>query len=241
MNDPTVVRKMNLAIEFLHWHPAVNSGYSFLNAFDWWASEVCKNDCVKDIHEKPSQVLVRAYEKSKLYNKFKSKYAEIDSKGNYDGWIDIPYKEVYGYDWEFHKFKYCADFSIYRFIMPKNPTRRNMLLGYDLYQAYSGGYVTANSFEELIIECAKVVKKNYGNFRIYDFETKEEKENHSKEDCFLHLPSKLGEAFTELKHNPNYIDVYDGVLNLRWWDWYMKTDHFQKNWADTFKDMENNK
>jgi len=244
MKDKALAQKFQKSLDFLSSHPALSGGLGFTSAFSWWPMDVCKNGHAL-VEERPKNATVRAYKGSALYWKFVEKYRDVEETEKHPLQIDIPYKAIYGYDWQFHKMIYGADYSIYRCVSyDKGATPVKSFN--EIYGAFQGGYCKADSFEELIIKLAADAKRNYGNFKNTDFYTKEETENNANEDCFFFIETKNdpkhGKLY-EMKENPKYMFISDGKLNLRWWNWYMTTEHFKKHWGDDdmFKNYENPK
>ena len=84
-----------------------------------------------------------------------------------------------------------------------------------------------------MISCANNIKKALGNFTNKDiFLTQEEVINHKEEQVFL------GKEDLNFTVNPNYLEVTNGMTNLRWLRWFIETDYCKKNWdfeINTFK------
>ena len=111
------------------------------------------------------------------------------------------------------------------------------LRGREFYRAYQGIYVESDTWEEMVIDMAEKVKKNYGNFSYMDFYTDEEKENNAKEDVafFEKIEDDEHEGMSKMIFNEKFIHVSDAELNLRWWEWYKTTEHYEKNWKETIE------
>ena len=96
------------------------------------------------------------------------------------------------------------------------------------YQAYQGGYISADTFEELLIKTAEDVKEKYGDFNHESFLTDAEKKNHKEQMAFTF--TELDNGYHSFDNNPDYIEVRDSTINQRWIDWLKTTDYWKKHW-----------
>jgi len=215
------------AIEFLDNHPAVNKGedYSFFtNNLSWGVYLTCKNGIYKDHISIPdNKVIVRVYEDDPKYNFFKHlKKTKGFRKGDF---VKVSYKEYYGYDWKYDHIEYHCDYSIFKFL-------NNIGMSvYDCnnWMALEGeSFISAHSFEEIIITAARSVKDNYGDFNRDSFTSKIEKDNTKK--SITKFINSLKSSKTVLMNGVDVDRPSWGEINSRWWDWYKITDHCKKNW-----------
>ena len=228
MQDPRLTMKMTKALDFLNEHPATNGDLPFVNALWWSAYPVCKNGEPKEDYVPVKKTSVYINKGTKLFERFKDRFLDDPE----DTFMHVPYREVYGCEWEFAKYVYSGEFSIYRADAASlSKRKKSEYYAYPMYGAYQGGFARKDSFEEMIIECARIVKRDYGNFTRNDFLTKEEVENHRIERCFFTEDCiHEGKPAYQLVDNPKYINVTNEQLNLRWWEWYKTTKHCLKNW-----------
>ena len=114
------------AVEFLNAHPALCTGRDYpVENINVYVCETCKNEVHKESCEKAKDVEVTIYKTDDidLFNKFKAKYYDRDSE---EDWmskveviefakVEVPYKEVYGYEWEFDHYTYFGECCFYKF------------------------------------------------------------------------------------------------------------------------------
>ena len=244
------------AIRFLENHPGVCGSGGFLSQnFSWFMSDVCKNDCYKDTWLKPEEVEVRIYKDHTVYrdkndqeffkgkfDKFYPKYKDEEFEDETE--IDVPYKEVYGYEWQYDHTKYVGEYCFLKyspdevyieFLMDNGKANDkeaaeflSSVMG-NSYSRYQGGRLEADSFEELIIKIAEDVKEKYGDFG-YDSFIKEEEKNPEGMWPFHFEDLNDGSGNSMMVKNEDYIRVEEFTKNLRWYEWYKTTDHYQENW-----------
>lgn len=254
MKDYELSVKVQKAINFLNNHPAVGCTYDFIgDNFIWYLIDVCKNNQYRDIHEKdPKNITVKIYKNHKAYCKkedqefFKGKFEQFFDKYKIDDDdidLDVPYREVYGCDWEYDHTEYIGEYSFFKFNPDKDlidfyidkkgirPEDVLTMLSSEStsYERYQGGYIKANSFEELIIKTAADVKEKYGDFGYNSF-IKDEEKNSKDEEPFFFKPLNDGSGCSEMISNPNYIIVDEHTKNLRWWEWFKGTEEYEKYW-----------
>ena len=197
----------------------------FLNAIAWWISSYCKNG-ISSGHYKPEDVTVRYRRGTKGFKKWKKEYfKEEDGYANLGKGlealdsVEVPYREVYGYEWEHERYSYVADFCV-------------VLWRGNVYERLEGTTAFGETFEDLIIACEKKVKKLFGDFKYDDFYTEKEKKNHEKYSPFNFV--KISGGASHMTGNSKYIDVPLGELNLRWWKWFETTKEYQKHYSSFF-------
>jgi hypothetical protein len=237
MTDIKTQLQAKKALDFLNDHPAfINPAYGcgVLGGPIWFFMAKC---CKRGLAES-SKSGVRIYKGMKGWEKYKEqiekKYKDEKDTPEIFKSIDIPYKEYYGEAWKFDHIEYWYETTFYAFHGDPNNSQQD----YDCkhWQGYSGPQGGANTFDEMLIACAKAVKKAFGNFNsYYDMHTKEELANYKENAPMLFEPIKGDtRGCSEMLRNPKYIYVSDGMLNLRWLKWYSQTKHCQKNWGVEF-------
>ncbi len=222
--------EVDRAIDFLNHHPALHRGGGgfFDNNFAFWISHVCSHGHHKEASERPEDKEVKIRQDDPRFEKFFDKYKdEGDDLDDPDCYILVPYREVYGCEWTHHRSLYVGEYMIVKW----DGTDTDDILGYRDWSNYHGGREKAETFEDLLLKIEMDVKMNYGCCNGLNSLTKEELENHAKESRFIPNPSCEDDLpFHSMKLNPNYIDVSEGEINLRWWKWYETTEHYKNNW-----------
>jgi hypothetical protein len=230
--------KVIKALNFINDHPAFigTDIFNFDNCFWWHLVAVDKNG----ISETDK---ITVYRHSKHYNKYKHLFPKKSNSPEYVfDKIDVPYKEVYGQDWKFDHCEYWFEISLKVYTgndliktnnwHPKEKDYFNYTK-YENWQSYAGSDGGANTFEEMILKLAKIIKRDYGNFDSHDFDTTEEILNHKQIDPFI-FHKKDEKGCSKMEFNKNYINISPATYNRRWLEWYVKTDHCKKNWKDEF-------
>jgi len=241
MNDQEKRIEAANALDFLRCHPAVASdsvGDSMFGGFWFYMAECCKHGVSKDA----AGVTIHVYPDDKDAERFADQFAKEHGEDwrikeyehMYD--IDVPYEEYYGEPWVFDHVEYWYETTFFVFI--GNPY--DNLAEYDRknWQGCVGPEGGANTWEDMIIDCAKSIKEAFGDFDNCDsFLTDAEKHNHEKENvCFFVDCGRDG--LKSMKWNKNYIRIDEGLINLRWLKWFMATDYAKEHWEDNFKEWE---
>lgn len=245
MKNEKQSRQVQEAIDFLNDHPGVGwEGCFFSMNFTWWMVDVCKNGEYKDFYCKdPKKVEVIVYKDDPRFDELFEKFKDDDDLYDECDNVYVPYKEIYGYDWEYdHTYyrgeycflKYVPDEDFIKFMMTDRKIDRKKAeylvkmrtLGYARYQ---GGDIKATSWERLIIKTAEDVKKKYGDFCISDFYTEEEKKSHEGRMPFL-FETEEDSHCCKMVENPEYIRVSAADVNLRWIEWFKATNYYKKHW-----------
>ena len=244
--------KVQRAIDFLNNHPGVGATGDFLrDNFIWFMVDVCKNGEFKDNRQKPEDVTVRLYKRnvyrdkekgeilSAKFNDFFNEYKDEDD----DDEIDVPYREVYGYEWEYDHTYYVGEYCFLKFHPDedyikylkefKNVKDEQIHIFIDnevrFYNRYQGGYIRAESFEDLIIKVAEDVKEKYGDFDYNSF-VKDEEKNPPGAWPFHFEPLNDGSGCSRMIKNEDYITVRESTKNLRWYEWFKTTDYYKEHW-----------
>jgi hypothetical protein len=234
MNNYELSKKVKEAYCFLNNHPAINRDLGdFLNInFNWWLDDYCKHNIVKETCENIETMTVDVFSNEDNYQKFYNKYAdENNDKDHPCDYLNVPYVEIYGELWSYYRTLYCGNYSWFTY----SPNKKYPKISNLQYEAYEGSFIRAETWEELIIKVADDVKEKFGDFKSEDFYTEKEKENHIKEEYFNRIPIEHNnqiKMFT-LKRNKKYIEVSQGQLNLRWFDWFKTTKYFKDNWESS--------
>jgi hypothetical protein len=171
---------------------------------------------------------------------FKRRYSDKYLKeAPFFSYIYKSYKEVFNEPWVFDHMEYWYEITFHVYM---GKLTEEKYFDPKLWGAYGGPHGGGNSFEEMLINAAKDVKRCYGNFKSQDFVTEEEKKNNKSEQPFFFKPSKnkhkniVGEeeSCSIIVDNPKYISVNPHVINRRWLEWYTKTPSCKKDWKDEF-------
>jgi hypothetical protein len=234
MNQEDRIKAID-ALEFLRCHPATHPEVLGDSMFDgmWFHMEKCckhgKSEwCGKD------GVAVYASDEG-MYEKYKDKFDEEmkeypETEKDLTS-IHIPYEEFYGEPWVFDHVEYWYETTFWVFM--GDPYSDKDYLDYKNWQRYQGPMGGANTFEEMIIDCAKQVKEKLGDFGLDDFYLPEEIENHKHHNLFLSSSAFDDEGYglnLPLVRDEKYVDVNNGIRNLRWLEWFMGTDYYKENW-----------
>lgn len=235
------------AIDFLHSHPAFSpeiSAENICEGLTFWLSPVCKNgynECVKDLG-------INVYIDSELGRKYKHLLEEeweregiTDENEKLFSPVEVPYETIFGYPWKFHRVEYQWELTF--FVFEGNPYKLKDSYDYKKWGRYAASYYGseggAETFEDMIIDVAKHVKKEFGDFSFESFMTPQEIANHNEERPFLSTDpdDDLDKIKTHsVVWNTKHVDIYNGLINLRWLDWYLnhKTEGvIAKDWAES--------
>ena len=169
------------ACSFLEWHPGVSPYQNFFSTNAYiYTLNVCKNGI------------------SKL-NHWTNDMIEVDGK---------PYKEVYGYDWEYYQTLYYCDYGYFKYspddkyikyltdIRGIDPKNIDIFLAehHGSYERYECDTVQSDSYENLIIKTANDVKEKFGNFEYGAF----------------------------VSENESVLHIDNLTIHLRWLNWFKK-------------------
>lgn len=148
--------------------------------------------------------------------------------------IRVPYEEYYGEPWVFDHVEYWYETTF--FVFEGNPYERFADMDYKKWGRYAGPQGGANTWEDMIIDCAAEIKKVFGDFSDYhSFYTKAEIKNHKDETPVFFVPADR-KGCKLMEWNDRHVHVDIGLRNLRWTQWFMETDYAKKNWEYHFKD-----
>ena len=221
--------KAKRALDFLRSHPALDVSFSDNDLFP--GSWFDMGECCKRGIDKGARQMLSVYRGSKGWEKFKDKfekeYKDDNSIPHQLQNIHVKYEDMYGEKWKFDHVEYWYE-TVF-FVFDGDVEKQNDDWDHNKWLRYQGVQGGANSFEEAMINCARTFKKHFGNFNSYDsFLTDEEIENHEHNNSFNFKPLKDG--YSQMITNPDYINVSDGKMNLRWLKWFIETDYCKKNW-----------
>ena len=241
MDRKDVLFQCEKDIDFLNSHPALNmgSGDFFNTNFIWSMWQICKNGVIKEHFISAKNVQVWLNKGDKRFDELIKIYRDADDTdedvADPSYTLYVPYREVYGCEWEFEKYEYLADVSIIKFDKEKLKKGEHFY-PQECFSRFQGCHVSCDTYEDSIISIAKLVRQTYGDFSYDSFFTDEEKENHKTERAFNMeiIPEsdrndKGGRNYL-MVDNLKYLEVSDAQLNLRWWDWFRKTDYYKKTW-----------
>jgi len=224
------------ALQFLQNHPAISTEATGNTLFDgaWMHMAKC---CKRGICESAKNMLTvyrgdKNWENVKYkFDKLEKKYAKVNDdipKEFYS--VYVKYSELYKEPWKFDHVEYWYETTFY--IYEGNPYDRMECLDYKKWDGFSGPEGGANTFEDMIVEQASKVKKIYGNFdKEKDFRLEAEIKNHKENEMFHKFDTEKGRLC--LDRNLEYLDVTVGMINLRWWQWFVHTDYCKEHWGDS--------
>ena len=224
------------ALDFLRNHPALHneSGDSICDGMWFGMYLCCKHGTTK--YSEHDGVTVwhgdEGWEKYKdLFDAQNKEDAEDETPLELRS-VKVPYIQYYGEPWvaDHMEYWYETTFSVFC----GNPYDK--IGSWDLrnWQRYGGPEGGANTFEDMLIEVAKEVKDAYGDWGKYgEFHTPEETLNHKKVEAITFVDCDRPH-FKEVLFNKDHVDISDGLINLRWLEWYMTTDHAKKHWECSF-------
>ena len=181
---------------------------------------------------------VTIYRGERGWKKFEAQFKKEDEeyKEKSDS-IYVSYKEAFGEKWKFDHVKYFYDIDIFVF-EGDDPYDIAQEHDYNSYQRYHGFHGSAYTFEDAIIQCANKTKKMFGNFdKEENFFTNKEKENHENHEFFLLDSEEESEGGITLATDSDYISVTDPVKNIRWAQWFAKTEEYKQNYPKFKKEV----
>lgn len=205
------------AINFMDSHPAIQNNYFCLQQLLWFSIQtVCKHG-----YSEHAAKTITIFNKGKDAIRFKKQFADEIAKED-DCLketpslvsIEVPYTEYFGEPWEFDHVEYWGELSIC--ICDDKIKSKDKK---DRWQLWQGVQSSGRTYEELMINLAKLLKKDYGNFNSESFKTEEEKKNNKEVEAFLFEDIKGKKSYVKMLPNPDYIHVSDEEKNLRWQKW----------------------
>jgi hypothetical protein len=150
-------------------------------------------------------------------------YVYAFRKDGKDGIASIPSdigEVVYGFD-----ICFC--------VFEGNIKSRRDWMHYQKWSRYQGIRNKGKTFDETVIEAAKMTAEKFGAFNDNDsFLTDEEKENHRKETPFFLVPikgKKIPKNSRTMVDNPKHMRIEPGEINRRWLRWFIQTDGYRKD------------
>ena len=218
------------AYYFIDAHPAINVMMFGVQQSIWHSIQtVCKRAYSEDAIRG-----VSVYNTGKNAKRFKKQF-ELERKEDEDFYdkypslikIEVPYEELYGEPWKFDHIEYWGELTYH--IYDTNSTAKEK----DRWLPWSGCSASGRTYEEMIINLAKALKKNCGNFGYDSFMTDKELKNNKEHLCFFLEPIEDTKAYkymTELIHNPKFITVTDAQKNIRWQEWMLINKEKTFNW-----------
>jgi hypothetical protein len=210
MNNVAVQAKAALALEFLNNHPALQCSYA-----EGFFGNNCfyMVPCSKYGEDGGKACTIRRNDPQ--FKKFKNRF-ETD-----DNVIYVSHKEKHGESWKLDHVRYGYDISF--FVYDGNFEKTLWTDDAKYWIRYDNVHSYKLNFEESIIDCAKTVKKIYGNFNVWTaFLTEGEIKNHQECDREFNVPDS------------KYIHIPLYVTNRRWLKWFVQTDYCKKYWKNEF-------
>lgn len=222
--------KAKEAISFLQSHPALALEYgdSLSNGL-WYMMSIC----CKHGHSEPVGAHgVRIYNDNPNWSLYSDLLTEEEKNDPLNNSVDVPYERVYGELWAPDHIEFWYEITF--FVFEGDPYAIKDLYDPKKWGRYGGPEGGANSFEEMVIKAAEEVKKAYGDFNTYEsFHTADEKENNEKEDILTPIESEKP-GLKSFIFNDNYLRTYPSLINTRWLEWYMGTEH-SEGWKSEYK------
>jgi hypothetical protein len=209
------------ALYFIDSHPAINGSFFGVQTSLWFSIQtVCKRG-----HSEYSIKDMTIYYSKENYKKFKKEFdKEIAEDQDYFKKcptlvsIQMPYQKVFGEPWIFDHIEYWGELTLHIYKGKKAKEKFNFLD----WDNWEGPHAGGRTYEEMIINLAKKMKKECGNFDYYSFLTPEEIKNHKEEEVFFwkKVPdTKEHKNYSTIIPNKKYIKVSDAEKNLRWQEW----------------------
>jgi hypothetical protein len=200
-------------------HPAITSLHGIQQCIWFSIQPVCKRG-----YSQESIRGVSVYNKGKNAKRFKEQF-DLEKKEDskfYEQYpfllkIDVPYEELFGELWKFDHIEYWGELTL-KVYNPK-PTHNN---DYDRWDNWAGPHSSGRTYEEMIINLWKALKKDYGDFGYNSFMTPEELKNNKENEIFFFKEVEDHPAYgkcSEMVANPNFIRVLDAEKNIRWQKW----------------------
>ena len=225
------------ALYFLESHPALGSPvFTPFFLLNLQIAQVCFNKTLE-----PRKGLVTVYYNPVNYKKFKKEFdkeflecSEEELKAHKSLIsVDVPYKDVYGVEWQPHHIEYWGELDFVVFMGKKF----DCSLDSKKWQHLSGINACGVTFQEMVINLAEKFKKTFGNFNSQKLMTAKEKANNKGKMPFIFKPApkKMSHLGSTMKRNPNYIHIDPSEFNRRWVKWFSQTPYGKKQWGETLQ------
>jgi hypothetical protein len=221
------------SLDFLRAHPAISwdNGDSLFSGMWFHMEECCKHG--KSAYA--GKFGIDVWEGMTGWERFKDKIdAEYADEPNYKfKRIVIPYEEYYGEPWAFDHVEYWYEitFFVYTGELWSNDSGINSYLKHENWSRFAGPTGGANSFDEMLIDCATKVREVYGEFnKDNDSMLTVEEIAWRNRRYSLDSPRDFLAEINDGTFRSKHIDIHDGILNLRWLKWFITTDYAKENW-----------
>jgi len=225
--DQAKRKRASNALDFLNSHPA----FLFPCSMDFLGNQqvVMLQCCKRGLTS--SCVQINRGERG--WKKFEKQFEKEDKEYNErTEFIYVDYKRAFGESWKFDHVKYFYDVDV--FVFEGDLKSDSLVYNSDcnLYGRHHGFHGSAYTFEDAVIQCANRTKKMFGNFNIENnFFTKKETENHKKHEFFSGDPlDAINAGNLDLAKDPDYMPVSDQDKNVRWAQWFSKTELYKKDY-----------
>jgi len=222
------------SLMFLREHPSISpdiTGDSLADGVWFMMAPCCKNG-----RSESGKDYISINKGDPGWEKYKDKFDEEykDCPDEEFQSVDVPYEEVYGEPWAYDHMEYWYEITF--FVFDGNPYESDIMEQYNPknYMRYGGPHGGALSFEDMAIKVADEVKEIYGDWNSYpDFYKQTELKCQDVEDYgMFEAQNGLEVNIRKWKSNDNYVDVNQGLINLRWLKWFIETDYAKKEWAE---------
>lgn len=217
--------KAHEAFKFMEGHPAIDNVYSSLfECLFYSVNAVCKRGYSNDVVKSG----VSVYNKGENAKRFKERFdKELKEYGDDDNGlyikcpslvnIIVPYTELFGEPWKFDHVEYWGELTLKIYNKESKEEHKPWR-----WVNWSGPNASGRTYEEMVINMAKALKKGYGNFGYYSFMSPKEIQNNKDERPFFFKDSTDFKGCSEMINNPKYISVTNEEKNIRWQEWMKK-------------------
>jgi hypothetical protein len=216
MNTENKKIEASTALQFLQLHPAINYSNpynTFVSGIDIQINKRCKRNIPEIYH---GVLCINSTDKE--WEEIKERFP----KNINDDYAYVGYEEFYGEKWEANHITYDLDVNFFTFL--GDPYVRFSSHDPNNWDKYSGFSISQATFEDALIEASIKTKELFGDFSTSSFLTEEEKNNHDKISP-IDLALDMLKRQSVIQDNPKYLYTTEGLFNLRWLKWFIKTEY----------------
>lgn len=224
-------KRASEALDFICEHPALGAHtppLSLPKGVDFSMVQCCKHGYGE--HVKNCGITV--YSDDPAWERYKERCDEPEDIP-WERSVEVPYEEFFGEPWKFDHVEYWYEVTFYIFHgSPYDQPDSYDPIQWRRYQGFEG---SSRTFESLLMHVARNVRDIFGDFSRDDFWSKEE--NIYYEDHDMITCGTLEEIGDSVRLHPVEIDSSmmptDGLLNLRWLQWYINNNDLRPAWGET--------